>query len=319
MFSRILVPLDGTVHAELALPVAARIARASGGTVVLLHVLSGPRELLPFVLPALEPSTYAADVAKAEAYLEAVAARPDLADVTVVSEVRSGIVHSTILGVAGAQGADLVVLVAGKHTGLARWLGAGISDRVERLAPIPVLTLTGANRLTEGGAVDRAAIVVDGSAQSEAAIPPAARIAAALSPGQPVTLQLVWAGPLALDANPPAREAALRDADTALRGISERAREAVRPLGPFTVTWVVLRQRDPWQAVAGVAEYGDAAEGVVAPAAFIALAPHMLRGFALAAENKPDDKLRDHTDLPLLIVPRELVRPHGEPVDVASE
>jgi nucleotide-binding universal stress UspA family protein len=36
MFKRILVPLDGSPRAEHALPVAARLARASGGTVVLL-------------------------------------------------------------------------------------------------------------------------------------------------------------------------------------------------------------------------------------------------------------------------------------------
>jgi nucleotide-binding universal stress UspA family protein len=39
MFQRILVPLDGSTRAESALPVAARLAKASGGSVILLHVL----------------------------------------------------------------------------------------------------------------------------------------------------------------------------------------------------------------------------------------------------------------------------------------
>lgn len=34
MFERIFVPLDGTEHAERALPVATRIARATGGTLI---------------------------------------------------------------------------------------------------------------------------------------------------------------------------------------------------------------------------------------------------------------------------------------------
>ncbi len=38
MFERILIPLDGSSLAEQALPVAARLARASGGTLVLLRV-----------------------------------------------------------------------------------------------------------------------------------------------------------------------------------------------------------------------------------------------------------------------------------------
>ena len=40
MFQRILVPLDGSTRAERALPVAAKIARASGGSVVLLRVIA---------------------------------------------------------------------------------------------------------------------------------------------------------------------------------------------------------------------------------------------------------------------------------------
>ena len=40
MFKRILVPLDGSGRAEQALPIAARIARASGGSIVLVRVLS---------------------------------------------------------------------------------------------------------------------------------------------------------------------------------------------------------------------------------------------------------------------------------------
>lgn len=38
MFRRILVPLDGSPRARQAIPLAARIARASGGSVMLLSV-----------------------------------------------------------------------------------------------------------------------------------------------------------------------------------------------------------------------------------------------------------------------------------------
>ncbi len=42
MFQRILIPLDGSPRAEQAVPVAAPIARASGGSVLLLQVVSPP-------------------------------------------------------------------------------------------------------------------------------------------------------------------------------------------------------------------------------------------------------------------------------------
>ncbi len=44
MFRNMLVPLDGSSRAEHALPVAGRLARASGGTVVLLHIISPSSE-----------------------------------------------------------------------------------------------------------------------------------------------------------------------------------------------------------------------------------------------------------------------------------
>jgi nucleotide-binding universal stress UspA family protein len=42
MFGHILVPLDGSTRAEAALPIAARIARAAGSSVVLLQVVTIP-------------------------------------------------------------------------------------------------------------------------------------------------------------------------------------------------------------------------------------------------------------------------------------
>ena len=42
MFKRIVVPSDGSSRAERALPVAARIASASGGSLLLVQVISPP-------------------------------------------------------------------------------------------------------------------------------------------------------------------------------------------------------------------------------------------------------------------------------------
>ena len=45
MFQRILVPLDGSVRAERAIPVVARMASASGGSVIVIQVVNTSYQL----------------------------------------------------------------------------------------------------------------------------------------------------------------------------------------------------------------------------------------------------------------------------------
>src|SRR5215467_13347996 len=42
MFQRIIVPLDGSTGAERAIPIAARLARASGGSIVFVRAILPP-------------------------------------------------------------------------------------------------------------------------------------------------------------------------------------------------------------------------------------------------------------------------------------
>src|SRR5713226_6101880 len=79
MFKRILVPLDGSLRAERALTVAARLARAADGTVILLQAVGIPPEYSTYLYgPYLaQPSLPAEEVletkeAGAKAYIETV-------------------------------------------------------------------------------------------------------------------------------------------------------------------------------------------------------------------------------------------------------
>ncbi len=76
MFKRILVPLDGSGRAERALPIAARLARAAGGSIVLVRVLSTEPASLPSApaKPILLQTIGEADRILAESYLAGVAA-----------------------------------------------------------------------------------------------------------------------------------------------------------------------------------------------------------------------------------------------------
>ena len=305
MFQRILTPLDGSAYAEAALPMAARIAQASRGTVVLLHVLSGPRELLPYILPMMEPSTLTADVDAASAYLDAVAAQPILANVTTVTAVRSGLVTSTILDMAAEQHADLVVLAAHAHTGLARWATGDVVSRLGQRGMTPVLSLTDANTLPAEGQPVQALVLLDGAMEAEAALAPAQEILAALSGPQHTgaTLRLAWIGAFEPGAPSPAQSG---DSDVAryLRALEERL-NAEPPSGwPLTVTSEVIAEEDLPQAVADLAQQKQAT--------FLALAPHTRRGFPLHTSSDFDAHLREATKLPLLLAPAHAAHTAGE-------
>jgi nucleotide-binding universal stress UspA family protein len=61
MYKRILVPLDGSTRAERSIPVAAHIAHAIDGTVVLVRIAT-----LPFTYsPYLGSATYADEAIEA--------------------------------------------------------------------------------------------------------------------------------------------------------------------------------------------------------------------------------------------------------------
>lgn len=114
MFQRILIPLDGSSRAERAVPVAVRLAHASGGSVILVRVVSKSSGFWPSGTSqaTLAQQVLAADFAEAEQYLSDVIPSPDLEGVPAEAVIRFGPTVSTLLAVADASDADLIVLAA---------------------------------------------------------------------------------------------------------------------------------------------------------------------------------------------------------------
>lgn len=76
MYSRLLVPLDGSTTAELALDHAASLARLSGATVVLLHVIEELKHCNGFERPQVYiEQVHPGFLAAGQALLDAAAAR----------------------------------------------------------------------------------------------------------------------------------------------------------------------------------------------------------------------------------------------------
>src|SRR5205085_6832790 len=192
MFKRILVPLDGSGRAERALPVAARLARATGRSIFLVRVLSTEPARLPSApgKPNLVQTIGQADRALAESYLAGVAESELLTGIPVQTYVPVGLISPSILTMAAEKHADIIVMCSHGYTGVKRWWMMGsVAAKVARFADIPVLVLRKGGSVPEerhpGERPLRVLVPLDGSDYARAALVPAAYLAAALAaPGR---------------------------------------------------------------------------------------------------------------------------------------
>jgi nucleotide-binding universal stress UspA family protein len=102
---------DGSARAEYALPVAACLASAAGGTLILLQVYQ--------VMPSeCVLSKYATEAAQAAAYLAQVTERQESANITSETIALAGAIARTILDVVQAYQADTIVLCSHGRSGM---------------------------------------------------------------------------------------------------------------------------------------------------------------------------------------------------------
>src|SRR5207237_5911401 len=144
MFKRILVPLDGSGRAERALPIAARMARACGGSILLVRVVSTEPAALPSVptKPNLIQTVGEADRMLAESYLAGWASSDLLPGLSVQIQVPVGLIPPSIIAVATENHADIIVMCSHGYTGGKHWWMLGsVAAKMARFAQIPVATL----------------------------------------------------------------------------------------------------------------------------------------------------------------------------------
>lgn len=305
MFQNILVPLDGSVRAEEAIPLAARVARASGGTITLVRVLSST-ELLPYIFAGLEPSTYSADLETSSAYLQAVAGEQDLTDITVRSEVQTGLATSTILDRARANNIDLIVMTSHGHSGLVRWALGSVASKVARQSEAPVLVVREADTGAFAPASDSQMIglvALDGSPTAEAALAPAAQLIGALA-GDHAPSQLHLLHVVPPSAVRDRKDAALETAKDYLRKLAQQLKTGLTPQSSFTVTWSVTQNDDIAEAVMNAANNGEDAEGAgpSARCAFIAVTTHGQGGAGHNSLGSVAERALNNSRLPVLVV-----------------
>jgi nucleotide-binding universal stress UspA family protein len=134
--TKIMVPLDGSRLAEVALPEAFDFARR-GAMLVLLRAAEATR------LPAADPTeSQVAVIREAEGYLASVAARARTAGVDKVeTSVWYGPPAESIIDAARVRGIDLIVMSSHGRSGLGRLVLGSVAETVLRGTTIPILLL----------------------------------------------------------------------------------------------------------------------------------------------------------------------------------
>ncbi len=320
MFKKILVPLDGSIRAEQAIPVAARLARFSGGTVVLLRVVSPHAEFLPYPAePRLIDAMIDADLDEARNYLDGISRVSSLVDVHTETVTTFGEVTTVILSEAETQQSDLLVICSHGYTGMKRWVLGSIAEKVVHYAAVPVLllreggpALVGTPPRAEGPL--RALIPLDGSARAKAALVPAAQLIAALSAPGPGALHLtrVVTFPDAARTSQSEQEALMHKAKQYLSDTVAHIREGLvaAPIADLklAITWSVIHDDDIATGIIRAAAGGEDVEetGVFGSSNVIAMATHGYTGVQRWALGSITERVLHASRLPLLVV-----RPEG--------
>lgn len=144
MFKKILIPLDGSLLAEKALPYAVWLSKQSDGQIIFLRVVPSP-VIAPARYSIAEADAWLArqseERQEAEEYLARMAARPDLQPLRPHPLIYEGDAAEMIVRAAEHLDVDAIILSTRARGGLARWILGSVADHVVRNTSIPVLLL----------------------------------------------------------------------------------------------------------------------------------------------------------------------------------
>ena len=128
MFSKILVPLDGSELAEAIIPYVGRFASTLGAELVLFSALDADLDRDEKALQQASDN--------ARSYHHDVQSRYSI---SALSEVEAGEPYQAIVKAQSQFDCDLVAMSTHGRTGIMRGVLGSVSDRVMRLTDVPVL------------------------------------------------------------------------------------------------------------------------------------------------------------------------------------
>jgi len=193
MYEKILVPLDGSELAEVALPYAEELAGRLGSEGTLLYVSESAEGQYNRIPQFYMQETAKATKRGAERYLE----KPEGKAIKVESATVVGNPAEEIVDYADKEDIGLIVMATHGRSGIRRWSLGSVADKVVRATkqPVALIRAKGARPdVREKGMLNKALVPLDGSKESEAVIPYIEELAFKLK-GEVVLLHMLVLGP----------------------------------------------------------------------------------------------------------------------------
>jgi len=139
MYSKILVPLDGSRLAESAIGHAMELAQGNGAEIVLVNAAQDSLAAVPEARINVSSLQVYAGAIRGMMYLQEVAGRIRLCGRAVQCDVMEGDPASAILSCARKENVDIIVMGTHRRTGLSRMFKGSVAETVAAAANRPVI------------------------------------------------------------------------------------------------------------------------------------------------------------------------------------
>ena len=295
------------------MPVAARIARFTGSSLLLVQVISPPVDYSGgwYLVPLINQEDIDEEMSSATTYLQALATSRMFAGLDVKIEASFGLPVQQLLASAAEAQIDLIVLCSHGRTGIMRWVMGSVARSLVHQSTLPLLVLRQQEISSAQAPIDSAGsfctlVPLDGSHLAEAALGPAAQVTAALATAGQGTLHLSQVVKTSATAEEwgvnTGNEEALQRARTYLSQVEERLATEEKDLGLALIYSVELAP-DVATALLDLAEQREAGEkNEDNLCGLIALSTHGRGGLERLVMGSVTERLLNTTKLPMLIV-----------------
>ena len=189
MYEKILVPLDGSALAEVALPYAELISGKLGSEVTLIYIheangVSNQRMGQFYMERMVEVTKQGAERGCR------LSGDPGI---KVKSAVQVGNPAEEIIGYAGKENVDLIVMATHGQSGIKNWALGNVAEKVVRATDRPVMLIRANGACTEKVNISSILLPLDGSKEGEAALPHIEQLASKLG-ARVILLQVLATG-----------------------------------------------------------------------------------------------------------------------------